>query len=63
MSILPGTRAESARFGRVQAIVRRREPVQFQWWVKDFEPQSQQNSPHLRGDGRLQDCGIVKKCR
>jgi hypothetical protein len=33
MSGFPGRRAENARFGHAQAIVRRDEPVQFQLWV------------------------------
>ena len=36
MSILSGTRAASARFGHAQAIVRRGEPVQLQFWVRIF---------------------------
>jgi hypothetical protein len=46
MSIFPGTRRQ-ARLGHAQAIVRRGEPVQFQWWVSIFEPQSNRNSPPL----------------
>jgi hypothetical protein len=26
------------------------------------QPQSRRNSPPLRGDGRLQDCGMMKEC-
>ena len=40
----------------------RGEPVQFQWWGEDFEPAIAPTRPLLRGDGRLQDCGMVKKC-
>jgi hypothetical protein len=45
MSIFPGTRAASARFGHAQAIVRRGEPVQFQLWVRIFRPQSATDAP------------------
>jgi hypothetical protein len=34
MSGFPGRRTENARFGHAQAIFRRGEPVQFQWWVR-----------------------------
>jgi hypothetical protein len=61
MSISPGRRAESAQFSHAQAIVRRGEPVQFQWWG-EFEPQSRPARPLLRVGGRFQDCGMVKKC-
>ena len=62
MSISPGRRAESARFGYAQAIARCGEPLQFQWWVRVFEPQLQPTSPLLRGDGHLLDCGMVEEC-
>jgi hypothetical protein len=55
--------ARQARFGHAQAIVRRGEAVQFQWWGEDLEPQSQPARPLLRVDGRFQDCGMVKKCQ
>jgi hypothetical protein len=51
MSIFPGTRAASARFGHAQAIVRCGEPVQFSMVGEDFRPQSQPTRPLLRATG------------
>jgi len=62
MSIFPGTRAASARFGHAQAIVPRDEPVQFQWRVRIFAAIAP-TRPLLRRDGCLQDCGMMKECR
>jgi hypothetical protein len=62
MSIFPGTRAESARFGHAQAIVRYGVPVQFQLWVR-ISAAIVPTLPLLRGDGDLQDCGMMKECR
>jgi len=62
MSSFPGTRATSARFGHAQAIVRRGEPVQFQWWVRVLSRNRNRRAALLRSDGRLQDCGMIKKC-
>jgi hypothetical protein len=36
MSGFPGRRVGCARFGHAQAIVRRGEPLQFQWWGEDL---------------------------
>ena len=62
MSRFPGRRAASARFGHAQAIVRRGDPLQFQLWVRIFRLQSRRTRPLLRGDGRIQDFGIMEKC-
>jgi hypothetical protein len=60
---LKARRAESARFGHAQAIVRRGEPVQFQLWVRVLGRNRGPTRPLLRGDGRLQDYGMMKECR
>jgi crotonobetainyl-CoA:carnitine CoA-transferase CaiB-like acyl-CoA transferase len=60
MSGFPGRRAENARFGHAQAIAAASGAISMMG--EDFEPQSRPTRLLLRGDGRLQDYGMVKKC-
>jgi len=45
-----------------QAIVRRGDAVQFQWWVRVWTA-SVAARPLVRGDGRLRSCGMLEQCR
>ena len=61
MSRFLKSRADTARFGRAQAIARRGDPWQFQLWVEDLS-RNRCDGPLVRGDGRIQDFGIIEKC-
>jgi len=50
-----------ARFGNAPAIVRAREPVQLQWWLRIFAC-NRAEAPLSGGHGRFAYCGTMEMC-